>query len=65
MATKKTTSQHQCCIMKSQQRIKAIKAGITEKNVNKYYPETTKTEKGHLNFSCIRPISNRLVPKWL
>ena len=36
--------------------MKAIKAGnfigwplLTEKNVNKYYPETTETDKGHMN----------------
>ena len=36
--------------------LKAVKAGnytgwplLTERNVSKYYPETTETPKGHLN----------------
>jgi hypothetical protein len=39
--------------------LKAIKAGnyidwpmITEPNVNKYYPETSETSKGHTNQTC-------------
>jgi hypothetical protein len=39
--------------------VKAIKAGnfvgwtlLTEKNVQKYYPETKETDKGHMNQTC-------------
>ncbi len=46
--------------------LKAIKAGnyirwpmLTECNVNKYYPETSETSKGHMNQTCKNVLSTK------